>query len=74
MAQLRQMSAALRPQPGDVSVNGVDLVATPHASVRANVEDREHAEFSDSEIAAVVKRQEAEEANRFAVTRLERVR
>jgi len=74
MARLRQMSAALRPQPGDISVNGVDLVATPHVSVRANVEDREHAEFSGAEITAVVKRQEAEEADRFAITRLERVR
>jgi len=68
------MSVALRPQPGDVSVNGVDLVAAPHASVRANVEDREHAEFSGAEITAVVQRQHAEETSQFAATRLERVR
>jgi len=74
MAQLRQMSASLRPQPGDVSVNGVDLAATPHASVRANVEDRAHADFSGAEISAVVRRQDAEEKNQFAATRLEQVR
>jgi uncharacterized ferritin-like protein (DUF455 family) len=74
MARLKQMSAALRPQPGDVSVNGVDLVATQHTSVRANIEDRQHAEFSGSEISAVVQRQQAEETNQFAATRLERVR
>lgn len=74
MARLRQMSAALRPQPGDVSVNGVDLVATPHASVRANVDDRAHAEFSTAEIGAVVQRQNVEESAQFATTRLERVR
>lgn len=74
VAQLRHMSTALRPQPGDVSVNGVDLVATPQASVPANVEDREHAEFSDAEIGAVVQRQKGEEAKQFATTRLERVR
>src|SRR5690242_9283361 len=74
MARLRQMSAALRPQPGDVSVNGVDLVATPDAIVRANVEDRQHAEFSPAEITSVVQRQQAEETSRFATTRLERAR
>jgi bacterioferritin (cytochrome b1) len=74
MARLRQMSAALRPQPGDVSVNGVDLIATPHASVHANIDDRQHAKFSSAEITAVVQRQQAEETNAFAPTRLERVR
>jgi len=66
------MSAALRPHPGDFSINGVDLVAAPHASVRPNVEDRGHAEFSSAEITEVVQRQKAEE--QFAKTRLERVR
>lgn len=61
LAQLRQMSAALRPQPGDVSVNGVDLYGNPHASVLANVEDRGHAAFSAAEIGEVVQRQAVEE-------------
>jgi len=74
MARLKQMSSALRPQPGDVSVNGVNLVATPHASVHANIDDRQHASFSGAEITAVVQRQQAEETNPFAPTRLERVR
>jgi len=74
MARLKQMSAALRPQPGDMSINGVDLVAAPHASVRANVDDRQHAEFSGAEIATVVERQQAEETNQFVATRLEQVR
>src|SRR5215470_17646 len=61
VAQLKQMSAALRPQPGDISVNGVDLYATPHASVRANLDDRRHADFSAAEIGEVADRQAAEE-------------
>ncbi len=61
VSELKRMSARLRPQPGERSINGIDLVGTPSSSVTANVEDREHAGFTDDEIASVVRRQRAEE-------------
>jgi hypothetical protein len=60
ISELKRMSAALRPQPGEFSINGVDLVGTPHASVPANVADRGHASFSAAEIGEVVRQQSAE--------------
>src|SRR5205085_1804218 len=64
VSELKRMSALLRPRPGETSINGIDLVGTPQPSVRANVEDRAHATFSDDEIANVVQRQRAEEGPR----------
>ncbi len=61
VTELKRMSAALRPQPGEFSINGVDLVGMPHASVRANVDDRGHASFSTAEIGQVMRQQRAEE-------------
>jgi uncharacterized ferritin-like protein (DUF455 family) len=66
VSAFKRMSAALRPQPGETSVNGIDLAA-PQPSVAANVEDRAHATFSDAEIASVV-RQQRSEAQRLAAT------
>jgi uncharacterized ferritin-like protein (DUF455 family) len=61
VAQLKHMSAALRPQVGDMSVNGVDLYSNRHVSVRANLDDRGHAGFTTAEIGEVADRQAAEE-------------
>jgi hypothetical protein len=66
VSELKRMSAALRPQSGETSINGIDLVGTPEPSVKANVEDRGHADFSDDEITAVVDRQRQEERERAA--------
>jgi hypothetical protein len=62
VSEFKRMSAALRPRPGEASVNGVDLVGIPHNSVPANVEDRSHATFSRGEIDAVVAQQRSEAA------------
>lgn len=67
VSELKRMSAALRPRPGDFSINGVDLVGTPSASVRANVGDRSHASFSAAEIGEVVRQQREEERNAATV-------
>ncbi|HXD07698.1 MAG TPA: DUF455 family protein [Burkholderiaceae bacterium] len=64
VSQLKRMSAALRPQPGETSINGIDLVGTPEPSVKANIEDRAHADFSDDEIDMVVVRQQQEARDR----------
>jgi len=61
VSELKRMSAVLRPQPGETSINAVDLVGTPQPSVKTNVEDRGHADFSADEIATVVQRQVREE-------------
>lgn len=67
VSELKRVSAALRPQPGEFSINGVDLVGTPHASVRANLEDRGHANFSAAEINEVVRQQRAEARDAITV-------
>jgi hypothetical protein len=64
VSQLKRMSAALRPQPGETSINGIDLVGTPEPSVNANVADRAHADFSSDEIDVVVQRQQQEARER----------
>jgi Protein of unknown function (DUF455) len=66
VSELKTMSAALRPQPGEHSINGVDLVGTAHASVRANTDDRSHASFTAAEIGEVIRQQHAEERDRAA--------
>jgi hypothetical protein len=64
VSELKRISAALRPQPGETSINGIDLVGTPEPSVKANVEDRAHADFSSDEIDMVVQRQQQEARER----------
>jgi hypothetical protein len=66
VSEFKRISAALRPLPGETSINGVDLVGTVTPSVKANVADRAHADFSDDEIAGVVLRQKHEELGRAA--------
>jgi hypothetical protein len=61
IAALKRISAALRPRPGEFSINGVDLVGTPHESVRVNFGDRDHAGFSAAEVRQVARRQREEE-------------
>ena len=72
VSQLKRMSAALRPQPGETSINGIDLVGTLEPSVTANAEDRARADFSDDEIDMVVQRQQQEARDRAASPGAER--
>lgn len=55
MTYLENAGDGLRPRPGDVSINGVDLAAVPHR-IRASVADRKAADFSESEIVGVLER------------------
>lgn len=54
---LRRVTAALLPQPGEVNAAGVDLTAFHHADVFANVEDRRLAEFTEEEIAELLRQE-----------------
>jgi len=54
---LRGVTAALAPQNGDVNAAGVDLSGYTHLGVLANIEDRRHAEFSEQEIAELLRKE-----------------
>jgi uncharacterized ferritin-like protein (DUF455 family) len=54
---LRGVTAALAPQQGDVNAAGVDLSGYTHLGVLANIEDRRHAEFSEQEIAELLRKE-----------------
>jgi uncharacterized ferritin-like protein (DUF455 family) len=54
---LRGVTAALAPQDGDVNAAGVDLSGYTHLGVLANVEDRRHADFSEDEIAELLRKE-----------------
>jgi hypothetical protein len=54
---LKKVTAALAPQPGDKNAAGVDLSDWTHMDVYTNVEDRELAEFTQVEIAEVLRRE-----------------
>ncbi len=54
---LRGVTVALAPQAGDVNAAGVDLSGYTHLGVLANVEDRRHAEFSEQEIAELLRKE-----------------
>jgi uncharacterized ferritin-like protein (DUF455 family) len=54
---LRQVTAALAPDPGEVNAVGVDLTAFVHNDVMANVDDRRLAEFTEQEIAELLRQE-----------------
>ena len=54
---LQQVTAAMAPQPGDVNAAGVDLGAWTHLDVMTNVDDRRLAEFTDAEVAELLRRE-----------------
>jgi uncharacterized ferritin-like protein (DUF455 family) len=54
---LRQVTAGLAPLPGEVNAVGVDLTSFTHADVFANVDDRRLAEFSEEEIAELLRQE-----------------
>jgi uncharacterized ferritin-like protein (DUF455 family) len=54
---LREVTAALAPRAGDVNAAGVDLTGYTHLGVFANIEDRRHAEFTEAEIAEILRQE-----------------
>jgi uncharacterized ferritin-like protein (DUF455 family) len=54
---LRQVTKALAPQPGEVNAVGVNLTAFTHPDVFANVDDRRLADFSEPEIADLLRQE-----------------
>lgn len=54
---LRQVTAGLAPQPGEVNAVGVDLTAFTHAEVLTNVDDRRLADFTEVEIAELLRQE-----------------
>jgi uncharacterized ferritin-like protein (DUF455 family) len=54
---LRQVTAGLAPLPGETNAVGVNLTAFTHADVFANVDDRRLAEFTDAEIAELLRQE-----------------
>ncbi len=54
---LRGVTAALAPQPGDTNAAGVNLTGYTRSGVFANVEDRRRAEFTEEEIAEILRQE-----------------
>jgi uncharacterized ferritin-like protein (DUF455 family) len=54
---LRRVTTGLAPEPGEVNAVGVDLTAFTHAEVIANVDDRRLAEFTEKEIAELLRQE-----------------
>ena len=57
MRFLKQVTEACAPQPGEVNRLGVDLVSYNHLDVSPSVEDRRLAEFTDEEIAELLRQE-----------------
>jgi uncharacterized ferritin-like protein (DUF455 family) len=55
--RLRQVTAGLAPRPGEVNAVGVDLTAFTHVEVMANLDDRRLAEFTEEEIAELLRQE-----------------
>ncbi len=55
--RLQQVTAGLAPQPGDVNAVGIDLTAYEHVKVITNFEDRRLAEFTEAEIAELLRQE-----------------
>jgi len=55
--RLRQVTAGLAPTPGEINAVGVDITAFTHADVFANVDDRRLAEFTEEEIAELLRQE-----------------
>lgn len=54
---LQAITAALAPQEGEVNAAGVPLTGYTRVDVFANVEDRRHAEFTEDEIAEILRQE-----------------
>jgi hypothetical protein len=54
---LRQVTAGLAPQPGETNAVGVDLTAFTHPEVFTNVDDRRLADFTEQEIAELLRQE-----------------
>lgn len=54
---LKQVTAALAPEDGEINAVGVNLTAFTHPDVMANVEDRRLADFSEREIAELLRQE-----------------
>jgi len=54
---LQKITAALAPEPGEVNAVGVNLTEFTHVEVLTNVDDRKLAEFTDREIAELLRKE-----------------
>jgi len=54
---LQKITAALAPEPGEVNAVGVNLTEFTHAEVMTNVGDRRLAEFTEAEIADLLRKE-----------------
>lgn len=54
---LQGITAALAPQDGEVNAAGVPLTGYTRVDVFANIEDRRHAEFTEDEIAEILRQE-----------------
>ena len=55
--RLQTITAALAPEPGEVNAVGVNLTEFTHVEVMTNVDDRRAAEFTDGEIAELLRKE-----------------
>jgi uncharacterized ferritin-like protein (DUF455 family) len=55
--QLRRITAAMAPQEGEVNAAGVPLTGYTRIDIFANVEDRRIAEFTEEEIAEILRQE-----------------
>lgn len=55
--RLRQVTAGLAPGPGELNAVGVNLTAFTHNDVMANIDDRRLAEFTQEEIAELLRQE-----------------
>jgi len=55
--RLRQVTAGLAPQPGEMNAVGVNLTAFTHNDVMANIDDRKLAEFTEQEISELLRQE-----------------
>jgi uncharacterized ferritin-like protein (DUF455 family) len=54
---LQKVTAALAPEPGDVNAVGVNLTEFTHVEVLTNVDDRRLAEFTEGELAELLRKE-----------------
>jgi uncharacterized ferritin-like protein (DUF455 family) len=55
--RLKQVTVGLAPEPGETNAVGVDLTAFTHVEVMANIDDRRLAEFTEQEIAELLRQE-----------------
>jgi hypothetical protein len=54
---LGRVTKALAPRPGDVNALGVDLTSFTYVDVFANIDDRKRADFTDEEVAEILRQE-----------------